>query len=59
VARRRDQPRGRAAGHALGRPAPRRDREGLGDRLLGKLEVAEVADYRGEDAAPLVAEDLL
>ncbi len=47
------------AGHALGRPAPRRDRERLGDGFLGELEVAQVTDDRGEDTAPLVAKDLL
>ena len=37
----------------------RRDREGLRDRLLGELEVAEVADEHCEHTAPLVTEDLL
>jgi hypothetical protein len=44
---------------ALARPALGRDREGLLGGFLGELEVAEEADQRGEDASPLVAEDLL
>ena len=35
------------------------DGEGLLRGFLGELEVAEEADQTGEDAAPLVAEDLL
>jgi hypothetical protein len=35
------------------------DRECLLGGLLGEVEVAEEADQRGEDAAPLFAEDLL
>jgi hypothetical protein len=34
-------------------------RERLLGGLLGEVEVAEEADEDGEDAAPLVAEDLL
>ena len=49
--------------HALGlsgtpvaRPALRRDRECLLRGFLGEVEVAEEADQRSEDPAPLVAE---
>jgi hypothetical protein len=40
-------------------PALRRDRERLLGGFLGEVEVAEEADERSEDAAPLLAEDLL
>jgi len=40
-------------------PALRGDRERLLVGFLGEVEVAEEADQAGEDAAPLVAEDLL
>jgi len=46
-------------GSALAGPALGGRREGLLRGLLGELEVAEEADERGQDAAPLVAEDLL
>ena len=46
-------------GSAVARPALRGDREGLLRGLLGEVEVAEEADQGGEDAPPLVAEDLL
>jgi len=59
VPRRGHQPRRRPGWQAVARPAPRGGREGLRDGLLGELEVAEVADDGGQDAAPLVAEDLL
>jgi hypothetical protein len=39
------------------RPALGGDREGLLRGFLGEVEVAEEADQRSEDAAPLVAED--
>jgi hypothetical protein len=42
------------AGPALGR-----DREGVLGGFLGEVEVAEEADQAREDAAPLVAEDVL
>jgi len=58
VPRRRHQPCGWAGRDTLGRPAPRRDLKCLRDGLLGELEVAEIADYRGEDTTPLVAKDL-
>ena len=59
VARRRHQPGPRVVGRPLARPALRRDRERLLSGLLGQLEAAEEADQVGEDAAPLVSEDLV
>jgi hypothetical protein len=59
VARRRHQPRAGAGGDAVSRPALRGDRERLLRGFLGEVEVAEEADERSEDAAPLVAEDLI
>ena len=59
VARRRHQPGARVGRDAVARPALRGDREGLLRGFLGEVEVAEEADQRGEDAAPLVAEGLL
>ena len=53
------QPGARVGRRAVPRPALRRDRERLLRGFLGEVEVAEEADQRGEDAAPLVAEDLL
>ena len=44
---------------AVARPALGGDRERVLGGFLGEVEVAEVADQAGEDAAPLVAEDLL
>ena len=55
----RHQPGARVGGHAVARPALGGDRERLLGGLLGELEVAEEADQVGEDASPLVAEDLL
>ena len=49
----------RVGGGAVARPALRRDRERLLRGFLGEVEVAEEADQGGEDASPLVAEDLL
>ena len=49
----------RVGGRAVARPALGRDRERLLGGFLGEVEVAEEADQAGEDAAPLVAEDLL
>ena len=43
----------------VARPALGRDRERLLRGFLGEFEVAEEADQGGEDASPLVAEDLL
>ena len=45
--------------HALARPALGGDREGLLSGFLGEVEVAEEADQRRQDAAPLVAKDAL
>ena len=55
----REDPRARLVGGPVLRPAIERDDVGVLDGLLGPVEVAEVADQAGEDAAPLVAEDLL
>src|SRR6266536_460189 len=52
------QPRSRAGGHPRAGPAVGRDRERLLGGFLGEVEVAEEADQAGEDATPLVAEDL-
>jgi hypothetical protein len=49
----------RIAWYAVGRPALRSDRERLLRGFLGEVEVAEEADQRGKDAAPLVLEDLI
>jgi len=57
VARRRDEPRGRVDRDPVARPSLGGDRERLLSGFLGEVEVAEEADYRGEDTAPLVAED--
>jgi hypothetical protein len=59
VARRADQPGAGAGGDAVARPALRGDREGLLAGFLGEVEVAEEADQGGEDAAPLLAVDLV
>ena len=53
------QPGARIGRRAVARPALGGDRERLLSGLLGEVEVAEEADQAGEDAAPLVAEDLL
>jgi hypothetical protein len=53
------QPRARIRRDAVARPALGGNRERLLGGLLGEIEVAEEADQAGEDAAPLVAEDLL
>jgi hypothetical protein len=44
---------------SVARPALGRDRERMLCGFLGEVEVAEEADQRGEDTAPLLAEDLL
>ena len=49
----------RVVGDAVARPALGGDRERLLRGFLGEVEVAEEADQGGEDAAPLLAEDLL
>ena len=59
VARRGHEPGARVVGRPVARPALGGDRERLLGGFLGELEVAEEADQAGEDAAPLVAEDLL
>jgi hypothetical protein len=59
VARRCDEPGARVRGRAVARPALGGDRERLLGGFLGEIEVAEEADQAGEDAAPLVAEDLV
>ena len=46
-------------GTSVARPALGGDRERLLGGLLGEVEVAEEADQRGEDPAPLLAEGLL
>ena len=53
------QPRARIGRRAVARPALGGSRERLLRGILGEIEVAEEADQVGEDAAPLVAEDLL
>ena len=47
----RNEPRPRIGRHAVARPLLQRRREGIVQRLLGEVEVAEQADQRGEDAA--------
>jgi hypothetical protein len=59
VARDGREPGARVARDAVTRPALRGDREGLLRGFLGEVEVAEEADQRSEDAAPLVPEGLL
>ena len=49
----------RVRGRPVSRPALGGDREGLLSGFLGEIEVAEEADQAGEDAAPLLAKDLL
>ena len=53
------QPRARIGRRAVARPALCSSRERLLRGILGEIEVAEEADQAGEDAAPLIAEDLL
>ena len=48
-----------ADGIAVLRPAVGGDREGLLGGLLGEVEVAEEADQRSEDLAPLLPEDAI
>ena len=59
VPRGRHEPAARIRGDSVARPALRGDREGLLRGFLGEVEVAEEADQRSEDAAPVVAEGLL
>ena len=59
VARRGHEPGARVGGLSVAGPALGRDRERLLRGFLGEVEVAEEADQAGEDASPLVAEDLV
>src|SRR5205807_9271392 len=59
VASRDHEPSAWVGGSAVARPSLRRDRERLLGGLLGEIEVTEEADQRREDAAPLLAEDVL
>jgi hypothetical protein len=59
VPRRGHQPGARIGRRPVARPAFGGDRERLLGGFLCEVEVAEEADQRCEDAAPLVAEDLL
>ncbi len=53
----RNQPRPGVGGHAIPRPLLERRREGIVQRVLGEVEVAEHADEGGEDAARVGAVD--
>jgi hypothetical protein len=59
VARGRRQPCAGVARQPICRPALRGRRERLLRGFLGEIEVAEEADQRREDTAPLLAKDLL
>ena len=59
VARRGDDPAGRARRQPALGPAPHRLGERVLDRLLGDVDVAEDADQDGHRAAVLLAEDTL
>ncbi len=59
VARGGHEPGARVGGRPVAGPALGGDRERFLGGFLGEVEVAEEADQAGEDAAPLVAEDLL
>jgi hypothetical protein len=59
VARSGHEPGARVRRRPLAGPALGGDRERFLGGFLGEVEVAEEADQTGEDAAPLVAEDLL
>jgi hypothetical protein len=59
VAGRCHEPRAGVVRRSVARPALGGDREGLLRGFLGELEVAEEADQGSEDAAPLLAEDVL
>jgi hypothetical protein len=59
VARGDREPGARTGRRAVAGPALGGGREGLLSGLLGEVEIAEKSDQAGEDAAPLVAEDLL
>ena len=51
-----DDPAGRARGQAGGRPSLHRHGERVLDRLLGDVDVAEVAGQHGDRTAVLLAE---
>jgi hypothetical protein len=59
VARGGHQPGARIGGRPVAGPSLGGDREGLLGGFLGEVKIAEETDQGGEDAAPLVAEDLL
>jgi hypothetical protein len=59
VARGGDKPGPRVVGRPVARPAFGGGRERLLRGFLGELKVAEEADQRREEPAPLVAEDLV
>ena len=59
VARGGQEPGAWVGGRPLAGPALGGDRERLLGGFLGEVEVAEEADQAGEDAAPLITEDLL
>src|SRR5439155_11714500 len=59
VARGGHEPRAGVGGRPVARPALGGDRERLLGGFLGEVEVAEEADQRRKDAAPLVSKDLL
>jgi hypothetical protein len=59
VARRRHEPAAGVGGRPFPRPALGSNCERLLGSFLGEVEIAEEADQAGEDAAPLLAEDLL
>ena len=53
------QPGTRVVRHAVERPATGGDGERLLRGFLGEIKVAEETDQGGQDAAPLLAEDML
>ena len=59
IARSGHEPGARVGRSSVTRPALGCEREGFLGGLLGEIEVAEEADQAGQDAAPLVAEDLV
>ena len=59
VAPDRDQPGSGTRRDAVARPPLGGAREGILRCFLGEVEVAEEADQRGEDASPVLAEDVL
>jgi hypothetical protein len=54
-----DQPADRVGGLAVAGPALGGDGERLLRGFLGEVDIAEEADQRSEDPAPLIAEDLI